>query len=190
MAAPTNVFIVAGSLFTASFPPQSFEDLKWSWTINDFKICWQSEKIICFIPISTISLFSLHTGAYFFIAKCQKSSLPQPPICLSDLTETSSRFTEQDHQRFWHTRRPWPNIEVLLESVLRGLCRVERAVGGKSSSPFTTFSTQHGQHTLVYGVSPSRVALECCCLILRSQCNILIWTVWGHVSFIVRVGWL
>lgn len=42
--------------------------------------------------ISISSLFSVHTGAYFFIAKRPKSSLPQSPVCMFDLTETSSHI--------------------------------------------------------------------------------------------------
>lgn len=47
---------------------------------------------VALLNISISPLFSVHTSDYFFIAKRQKCSLPQSPICMSDLTETSSHI--------------------------------------------------------------------------------------------------
>lgn len=112
------------------------------------------KKGLCFV-------LCLNPVLYFCSYQCllfhgQKAETYPSAVCTVCWTsqECLHAFTQQEHQRLWHTRSPWANTEVLLESVLRGLCRVERAVGGKSSSPFTTFSTQHGRHTLVYGTSP------------------------------------
>lgn len=126
------------------------------------------------------------------MAKRQKSSLLQPAVCLSDLTETSSRFDLAGTPEALAHLRPWPNTVGLLESVLRGLCRVERAVEGQSSSPFTTFSTQHGRHTLVFGTSPSiEWVLNAVIFFYRGDGATLIWAIWGTckwIFFFIRVG--
>lgn len=80
---------------------------------------------------------------------------------------------------------PGPTLKSCWGSVLQGLCRVERAVGGKSASPFTTFSTQHGRHTLDYGTSPRiELVLNAWGWVPR------IGTFWGTCkwNFFIRVG--
>lgn len=125
------------------------------------------------------------------MARWQKSSLLQSALCLSDLTEMSSCFYLAGSPEALAHLQSLGQHWSLLESVLRGLCRVERAVGGKSSSPFTTFSTQHGQHTLVYGTSPVIEWVLNAVISYLGNGATLIWTIWGTCCvnfFFIRVG--
>lgn len=111
--------VLSSALFSAFPKPRTFEQVAFSLT---FLLCcpkmgcmWQG-KDLCFV--FQPSLFSVHTGMF-------PSTIS---VCLSDLQKL----------HVVNKRQPQRHLLSLLESVLWGLCWVERAGGGKPSSPFTS----------------------------------------------------
>lgn len=112
-------------------------------------------------------------------------SLLQFAVCLSGFTEMPSHFDlAGPPEALAHLRSPaqhWSPAGICAPGAVPG----REGVGGKSASPFTTFSTQHGRHTLDYGTSP-RIEL-----VLNAWGWVpLIGTFWGTCKwiFFIRVG--